>query len=80
MPEQKLNLLEFTAGEMTQPCAAAPQVVRRAMRKPGAPSRSVYHMPDRSGHKVLPQIPPVLLTARKMKPSVISATHIQPPV
>ena len=45
VPEQKLNLLQFPAGEVTQPRATATEVVRSELRNSSAASRSLHHMP-----------------------------------
>ena len=42
VPKQKLNLIQFAAGKVTQPCASTAKVVRRKLLDPG-PRRSLSH-------------------------------------
>ena len=73
MSEQELNLIEFAAGEVTEPCATAPQVMRCKLSMPAreAASRTISH--STFGVIPVPQTRPVLLMDRNSAPSVMPA-------
>jgi hypothetical protein len=53
MPEQKLDLLQFSSGEVTQPRAAPAEVVRRQVRNSCAPGCALHHVPYGFGGDVV---------------------------
>src|SRR5215471_8197479 len=42
MPEEKLDLIQLTAGEMTQTCAGAPEIMRCELLNAGS-GRGIFH-------------------------------------
>jgi hypothetical protein len=53
MPEQKLNLLQFPSGKVTQPRSTSTEVVTSKLRYSGAPVRSLHHTPYGLGNNVV---------------------------
>src|SRR5208283_3142790 len=49
MPEQKLDLLQFPSGQVTQPRATPTKVMRSEVRNSCAPGRSLHYVPDGFG-------------------------------
>jgi hypothetical protein len=53
MPEQKLNLLQFSAGEMAQARATPAKIVGSKIRDSSPQCRSLHHMPNGFGRDVV---------------------------
>ena len=74
VPEQELNLFEFSTGLVTQARACAAKVVWRNVRQ-SATGRSLFdNTPNHLGLKPCGAIRPALLMARKTAPSVTPAS------
>ena len=83
VPEQKLDLVQFAAGQVAQSRTGASQVVRGQLRDagfggPAAAARTTSH--STIAVIPLPQTRPPLLMARNTVPSVIHAAVIHAPI
>jgi len=77
VPQQELNLLQFTATVVTQLRARSPQVVRRDVLQTHPLTTGPNHVPDYILRDALPQTLPVLATARNILPSLTPAALVQ---
>jgi hypothetical protein len=55
--EQKLDLIQFAAGEVAEACAGAPEIMRCEPVDAGAPSRCPYHVPEHFRRHAIAPIP-----------------------
>jgi hypothetical protein len=53
MPEQKLDLLQFSPGEMTQARATPAKIMGSELRSSSAPGRSLHNVPNGFGRDVV---------------------------
>ncbi len=74
VPEQELDLLEFSTGQVTQAGASATEIVGRDIRQPAAGRILLDHSPDNLGTEAIRRYPPPLLMARNTAPSVTPAS------
>ena len=77
MPEQELDLLQFTTGEMTQAGAAAAEVVGGQVCDSRTSGRALHNVPYRLRRNVFAPYGPGSADARKMNPVVIAAAFVQ---